>query len=274
VCAIIASATLPRAHATDAELAPDGPVITLRVLMSVDPLDPPIEYDNCGAVGTLQAYTGENVRWCYRITNNTDVPLTRHTLQSSQFGTIISNFPFTLQPGANAFITRMAPVGDSLVETATWRAYTPDTPDDYSDAAIGTLTVRSGIELAVTASMDPLAPPPGYDECGTQSAIPANPGRTVRWCYTVSNVSSIPRSRHSLVTTQNGALLDDFPFTLVPGASAFLTSTQVMGASAINEAATWTAFRPGPVYLSTATAAGRVLAVGDAIFIWGFDQTP
>lgn len=270
--AIVASSTMPRAHAADAERVPDGPVITLRVLMSVDPLDPPPDYDNCGDVGSLVAYTGENVRWCYRITNNTDVPLTRHSLQSSQFGTILSDFPFTLVPGASAFITMMEPVGISVQETATWHAYTPDTPDDFSDVSIGTLTVRSGVELRVTASVDPLAPPPGYDACGTQSVIPTNPGRTVRWCYTIRNVSSIPRTRHTLVTTQNGSLLDDFPFTLVPGASAFLTSTQVMGASAIEEAATWTTFRPGPLHVSTATAAARVLAVGDAIFISGFDQ--
>ena len=85
---------------------------------------------------------------------------------------------------------------------------------------------------------------------------------------------SIARSRHHLVTAQHGQLLDDFPFTLVPGASAFLTATQVMGGAPIHEAATWTAFRPGPAHLSTATAMGYALEVGDAIFIWGFDQTP
>ena len=275
VFAIVASATMARAHATDAHAdearVPDGPVITLRVLLSVDPLDPPPEYDNCGAIGSLVAYTGENVRWCYQITNNTDVPLTRHSLQSSQFGTILSDFPFTLVPGASAFITRMDPVGASVQETATWHAYTPDTPDDFHDASIGTLTVRPGVELRVTASVDPLVLPPNYDYCGTQTVIPANPGRTVRWCYQIRNVSSIPRTRHTLVTTQKGLLLNDFPFTLVPDASAFLTSTQVMGAAAITEAANWTAFRPGPVHVSTAAATGRVLAVGDAIFIWGFD---
>jgi hypothetical protein len=272
--AIIVSAVSPHVHAADAELAPQGAGITLQVLMSVDPVDPPGGYDFCGAVVTIVAYTGENVRWCYRITNNSDVPLTRHTLQSSEFGTILSNFPFTLVPDASAFITMMEPAGDSRQETATWHAYTPDTPDDFSDVAIGTLTVRPGIEVEVTASVDPLAPPSGYDACGTQSVIEVDPGRTVRWCYTVRNVSSIPRSRHSLVTTQHGPLLNDFPFTLVPGASAFLTATQVMGGSPIHEAATWTAFRPGPSYLSTATAMGYALEVGDAIFIWGFDQAP
>ncbi|RYD14458.1 MAG: hypothetical protein EOP90_13690 [Lysobacteraceae bacterium] len=272
----IALATLigtasPLVHASDAELVPDGPAVTLRVLMSIDPLDPPIEHDPCGTVGSMVAYTGENVRWCYRITNNTDVPLTRHTLESDRAGTILSDFPFTLVPGASAFITRVEPITESVQETATWRASTPDTPDDYSDDSTGTLTVRSGIEVVVTASMDPVAPPPGYDECGTQNAIEATPGRTVRWCYTVRNVSSIPRTRHTVVTSQNGTVIEDFPFTLVPGASAFLTQTQVMDASALTEVATWTAFRTGPEHLSTATATGRVLAVGDAIFMSGFE---
>lgn len=274
VFAIVASATMPRVHATDAELAPDGAGIMLQVLLSVDPLDPPGGYDHCGTDVALEAYTGENVRWCYRITNNSDVPLTRHSLQSSEFGTILTDFPYNLLPGSSAFLTVLDPASDSLQETATWHAYTPDAPDDFSDAAIGTLTVRSGIELVVTASIDPLAPPPDYDACGTQSVIEADPGRTVRWCYTIRNVSSIPRTRHSLVTSEHGSLLDDFPYTLAPGAAAFLTATQVMDASAIDESATWTAFRPGPTYLSTATGMARVLAVGDAIFIWGFDDAP
>src|SRR5690606_2324384 len=98
------------------------------------------------------------------------------------------------------------------------------------------------------------------------------PGRTVRWCYAIRNVSSIPRTRHSLVTSENGSVLDNFPYDLEPGAAAFITVTQVMDASAIDESATWTAFRPGPEHLSTSTARARVLAVGDAIFISGFEQ--
>ena len=39
----------------------------------------------------------------------------------------------------------------------------------------------------------------------------------------------------------------------------------------IDEAATWTAFRPGPVHLSTSTATARVLSVADVILITGFD---
>lgn len=274
VFAILASAALPPAQAAETEPAPAGAGITLQVLLSVDPVDPPDGYDFCGTAVNLVAYTGENVRWCYEITNNSDVPLTRHTLQSSQFGTVISDFPFNLVPGASAFLTVMEPVGESVQETATWHAYTPDTPDDFTDVAIGTLTVRPGIELEVTASVDPLSPPPGYDACGTQSIIEADAGRTVRWCYTIRNVSSIPRTRHTLITAQHGPLLNDFPFNLQPGASAFLTATQVMGGSPIHEAATWTAFRPGPTYFSTVTAMGHVLETGDAIFIWGFDLTP
>lgn len=272
--ATIASAASPPVHATEPGLSPDGAGITLQVRLSIDPVDPPEGYDACGVVVGMVAYTGENVRWCYQITNNSDVALTRHTLTSGQFGTILSDFPFNLVPGASAFLTVMEPVGDSRKETAIWHAYTPDTPHEFSDVGIGTVTVRPGIEVVVTASVDPLAPPPDYDACGTQSVIEADPGRTVRWCYTIRNLSSIPRSRHDLVTAQHGPLLDEFPYELMPGSSAFLTATQVMGGSPIHETATWNAYRPGPAYFSTATAMGYALGVGDAIFIWGFDGTP
>lgn len=39
-----------------------GPVLDLRVRLVVDLLDPPPDYNTCGATSALVAYTGENVR--------------------------------------------------------------------------------------------------------------------------------------------------------------------------------------------------------------------
>jgi hypothetical protein len=238
--------------------------------VSIDPPDPPMGYDFCGDSTSVAAFTGENVRWCYEITNNTAGNLTRHDLTSSEFGSILSNFPFTLVPGASAFLTRVEPVMVSRTETATWTAYNPGPVDQQASSDSASVTASSGITLEVTASIDPLVLPPNYDFCGTESVVASTPGRDVRWCYRVTNVSSISRTRHSLDSDRLGLILSDFPFTLVSGASAFLTQVETLGEATLTERATWTAYQPGPTHESVAVDQARAL-VDLAIFGNGFE---
>lgn len=158
----------------------------------------------------------------------------------------------------------------SLTETATWRAYNPGSPDDYTDTGAGTLTVLPGVTVLVTLSIDPIPLPPNHNVCGTQRVLSVPAGRTVRWCYRVTNHSSIPRSRHTVSTTRAGSLLVNFPFTVAAGASTFTTFTETMGSARLVETASWTAFRPGPVHVSVAEGSARALLRPD-VFIDGFE---
>lgn len=247
-----------------------GPVLDLRVRLVVEPPDPPPDYNVCGPTSSLVAYTGESVRWCYRVTNNGAVALSRHDLHTGRFGTVLNNFPFTLAAGATTFLTRAEPVSQSLTETATWRAFNPGSIDDYTDTGAGTLTVLPGITLAVTLSIDPIPLPPNHNACGSQRVLSVPAGRTVRWCYRITNHSSVPRNRHTLDTVRAGLLLNAFPFTVAAGGSTFTTFTEPMGTARLTETASWTAFRPGPVNVSMATANARALLMSD-MFVDGFE---
>lgn len=270
---LLAAAMVQIASAQDRAGLPTpmgGPVLDLRVRLVVDPLDPPPEHNVCGATSALVAYTGENVRWCYRITNNGTAALTRHDLQTGRFGILLTNFPFTVAAGGSTFLTRAEPVTQSLTETASWRAFNPGTVEDYTDTGSGTLTVLPGTTLAVTLSIDPIPLPPNHNACGTQRVLSVPAGRTVRWCYRITNHSSIPRNRHTVDTARAGLLFNDFPFTVAAGASTIATFTETMGSTRLTETATWTAFRPGPVHVSVAEASARALLMSD-VFIDGFE---
>jgi hypothetical protein len=247
-----------------------GGGLVLDVTLSVDPPDPEPGYDSCGSNIGLTAYTGDNVRWCYEITNNTGVTLTRHDLASSRFGAILSNFSFSLMPGAKAFITRVEDAVGARVETATWTSYNPGPVDLASDADSASLSTETGIELEVTLSIDPVPLPPMYDACGSETTLAVPPGRDVRWCYQVRLLGNTTRTRHTLQSTRQGTILDDFAYDLLSGNAAFITRVETMGETRLTESATWTAYRPGPVNVST-DRAGAVANSAIDIFANGFE---
>lgn len=101
------------------------------------------------------------------------------------------------------------------------------------------------IDLLMTASTDGRS----YG-CGGSTAIALPAGSDVFPCYTIENVGNAPLSRHDLVDSRLGPILSDFPYTLIPGASAFLNqvaSSPAAGAWTSN----WTAYNPGPFEQTT-----------------------
>jgi len=82
----------------------------------------------------------------------------------------------------------------------------------------------------------------------------------VTYCFAVTNTGPLALSRHDLVDSHLGVILDGLPFTLLPDASVFLTQTAIITQTTINSA-TWTAYNPGPVDVVTATDTATV-AVG------------
>jgi hypothetical protein len=111
----------------------------------------------------------------------------------------------------------------------------------------------ASISMAVTGSLDGRS----Y-ECPTGSSLALPAGTTVFLCWEVTNTGSVTLTRHDLVDGQFGAVLTNFPFTLVAGASAFLVQYGPL-TFAGNDAATWTAYNPGPTDVATD---GDVLTIG------------
>jgi hypothetical protein len=81
--------------------------------------------------------------------------------------------------------------------------------------------------------------------CGTGGSVALPPGTDVFACYEIENTGNAPLSLHDLSDSRLGPLLVSFPFTLLPGSSAFLTQDTYAPAGG-TWTATWTAFNPGP----------------------------
>ena len=96
--------------------------------------------------------------------------------------------------------------------------------------------------------------------CATSDEVTAAPGSEVTYCYKVTNTGQVTLSTHTLVDSELGVILNEFPYSLSPGASAFLTQTATIYTTTVNTA-TWTAFNPGPTDVISATDTALVTIV-------------
>jgi hypothetical protein len=196
----------------------------------------------CATTDTIAVEVNSTVYYCYEVTNTGTITLTRHDLVDSELGVILNDFPFTLVPGASAFITQSATITQTTVNTATWTASLPPTPlngpvtASATDVATVTIAIPS-IDVNKTVGLS-------SSTCASTDEITIATTTTVYYCYEVENTGDITLTRHDLTDTELGTILNDFPFTLVPGASAFITQSATISQTTVN-VAVWTAFNPG-----------------------------
>ena len=99
--------------------------------------------------------------------------------------------------------------------------------------------------------------------CAAGSAIAVAPGTRVYYCYTVRNTGAVELATHDLFDDQLGPLLTAFPYSVMPGDTAFLTASVVITADTTNLAA-WTAYSSSMV-TATDTATATVTMLGPAL---------
>ena len=196
----------------------------------------------CASTDSIIVDVNSTVYYCYEVTNTGDITLTRHDLVDSELGVILADFPFTLVPGASAFITQSASITQTTVNTATWTASLPpqvaNGPVSASATDAATVTVGTpSIGLNKTVGLS-------SSTCANTNTLTLTTTTTVYYCYTVENTGEITLTRHDLTDTELGTILNDFPFTLIPGASAFITQSATISQTTVN-VAVWTAFNPG-----------------------------
>ena len=104
------------------------------------------------------------------------------------------------------------------------------------------------ISLEKTVGTDPAV-------CATSNDVSVPYGSNVTYCYRVTNTGNVTLTTHSLQDDQLGALLSNFSYALVPGASAFITESATLTQTTINQA-DWTA--ANGVYSVTAGAQATV----------------
>jgi hypothetical protein len=221
-----------------------GPYINLVKTVGTDP-------GTCATSSSIDIEIGTPVTYCYRVTNTGAVTFTLHDLDDSEFGPILSGFNFSLVPGASAFLTQTAVVTQTTVNTATWTAYNAGPTDVVSDTALATVTVvPPSINLAKTVGTD-------AGLCSSDNSITVAISTTVYYCYRVTNTGQTTLALHDLDDSELGPILSGFNFSLVPGASAFLTQTAVITQTTVNTA-TWTAYNAGPTDVVSDTDSATV----------------
>ncbi|HJT97340.1 MAG TPA: hypothetical protein VJ696_03420, partial [Rhodanobacteraceae bacterium] len=115
-----ASAVLPLlvSSAFAATGSPAGEGIGLTVGLGTDTSD-----GACGADTTLSVTRGDQVNYCYTVTNDTAATLTYHTLADDVDGTLFTDAPATIAPGATYQYNRIVTATDPVAPVSTWTAY-------------------------------------------------------------------------------------------------------------------------------------------------------
>jgi hypothetical protein len=205
----------------------------------------------CATTNEISVAEGTAVTYCFEVTNTGLTTLAFHDLEDSELGNLLDGLPFSLAPGVSVFITQTALITQATVNTATWTAYNAGPTDVVTATDSATVNIRtSAISLAKTVGTNPSV-------CADTSEIDVAEGTAVTYCYEITNTGDVVLSLHELEDSALGVILDGFPFTLMPGASVFITQTAVITQTTTNSA-TWTAYNPGPYAVATATATATV----------------
>lgn len=136
-------------HGSEGSCSADGLCLAVTVALA-DPNDP----QACGSQTQLVADVGDQIAWCYTLTNGGTRTLGWHTLTDEVNGTLFSALQQTLAPGQSYRYVRLAVAGEVIAADvgATWTAtasrptyaYDDSVPFDYVDASDGTPLVQSG----------------------------------------------------------------------------------------------------------------------------------
>ena len=113
---------------------------------------------DCPTTEFVYAQPGTQIYYCYRIANIGFISLTKHTLVDDQFGTTLSNFPFTLTVGASAILTKTAVISTTTVNAATWTA------SDEDGASTVSASDRAGVFVAIPQPLACGGPAVNFDQ--------------------------------------------------------------------------------------------------------------
>jgi hypothetical protein len=98
-----------------------------------------------GACATTDTITlpfgGGDVTYCFMVTNTSMVTLTHHDLSDTELGLILDDFPYSLAPGEDVFVTQAVNITVTTINTATWMA--TDNIGTASGTDSATVTVES-----------------------------------------------------------------------------------------------------------------------------------
>lgn len=95
-----------------------GDEITLELTVGTNP-------HSCATTDNITVLPNTEVTYCYRLTNNTPLTLTTHTLTDTVFGVLLEQDEYELGPGASFVLTESDTPTDNDSNSATWTVLAP-----------------------------------------------------------------------------------------------------------------------------------------------------
>jgi len=101
----------------------------------------------CGSATSIDVTAGDQVNYCYRVTNQSADTLSYQYLRDDRSGSLLTQQPVTLAPGASYQYNRIATIGETQTLASTWTAQvgpwgytyaTTSTPANFVDISDGT----------------------------------------------------------------------------------------------------------------------------------------
>ena len=175
------------------------PAISMVKTVGTDPL-------SCATGNNITVTEGTDVTYCYTVSNTGLLDLSIHSLEDSQLGTLLSDFAYSLAPGASAFLTSTVNITQTMVNTATWTAFNPGPTDVVTATDTATVTViqlEPQVSLVKTVGSDPTA-------CATTDNISVDEGAQVTYCFEVTNTGNVTLTQHTLADFPPGHLAGRF----------------------------------------------------------------
>jgi subtilisin-like proprotein convertase family protein len=179
-----------------------------------------------------------------------------YTLPTETFGGAPNNLSVTPTAGWGQYSAQV----DSLAGLPLELAFnlTSDTTVQFDGWAIDDVSVTAcepgNPEISMSKTVGLTA-----GVCGVDETLTIEQGTPVTYCYTVTNTGGVALTSHTLVDDQLGTILENFPFVLNPGASAFVTVDDVVLDATTTNNATWTASDSD---VTTACSAGGITITG------------
>jgi len=119
---------------------PDGQGISVSVTLGTDPTP-----GACGNDTNLQVTAGDQINYCYVVTNDTSETLNWHSLTDDVVGAIFTDIPGTVAPGEKFQYNRLVTATATESPVSTWTAYDVHPDFGHVAAADGEL-LRDGFD--------------------------------------------------------------------------------------------------------------------------------
>ncbi|HEX5123458.1 MAG TPA: hypothetical protein VFV97_09430 [Rhodanobacteraceae bacterium] len=126
------SALVPLLVPVAASAAPQGDGIDLAVTLGTDPTE-----GACGTDTTLSVTAGDQVNYCYLVTNHTDETLYFSTLEDDVTGAIFTDQATEIPVGGTYQYNRLVTATTSTAPNSTWTAYDVHPDYVYADNTAG-----------------------------------------------------------------------------------------------------------------------------------------